>query len=500
MSPSPLRSAVDADRLILLTGGTGYIGGRLLKALEAAGHRVRCMARRPDFLRPRVADSTEVVEADVLTLSSLQKAMSGVDTAYYLVHAMGSAGAFEEEERRGAENFGKAAREAGVRRIIYLGGLGNDDSLSRHLASRQDVGRILRDSGVPTIEFRASIIIGSGSLSFEMVRALVNRLPVMVTPRWVRTISQPIAVEDVIAYLLEALDVAVTGSRVFEIGGSDRVSYRDILREYARQRRLKRLMIPVPLLTLRLSSLWLGLVTPVYARIGRKLIESISHETVVGNDDAVQTFSVRPRGINEAIERALTNEDQEMAETRWSDALSSRGPIQSWGGARFGSRLVDSRVVHVPQPPAAAFRPISQIGGETGWYYGTWLWRVRGFIDLLLSGPGTRRGRSHFRPLRPGDHIDFWRVEAIQPDRLLRLHAEMLLPGRAWLQFEVDTDDMGTVIRQTAIFDPIGLPGLLYWYGLFPVHSLIFAGMLRGIVRSVDKQADVEEAVGSPSA
>ncbi|HET9476515.1 MAG TPA: NAD(P)H-binding protein, partial [Dehalococcoidia bacterium] len=276
--------------MILLTGGSGYIGGRLLKALEGAAQRVRCLARKPEFLRPRVADSTDVVEGDVLSLTSLQGAMVGVDTAYYLVHAMGSGGAFEEEERRGAENFARAAREAGVRRIIYLGGLGNGDTLSRHLASRQDVGRILRDSGVRTIEFRASIIIGSGSLSFEMVRALVDRLPLMVTPRWVRTISQPIAVEDVVAYLLEAIDVAVTGSRVFEIGGSERVSYRDILREYAHQRRLKRLMIPVPLLTLRLSSLWLGLVTPVYARIGRKLIESISHETVVGNDDAAQTF------------------------------------------------------------------------------------------------------------------------------------------------------------------------------------------------------------------
>lgn len=493
-----MRSGVDGNRLILVTGGSGYIGGRLIRALEGTGRRIRCLARTPEFLSPRVARSSQVVQGDVLLPASLQRAMVGVDTAYYLCHSMGSGRAFDDQERRGAENFAEAAHKAGVRRIIYLGILGNGSELSRHLSSRQDVGRILRDSGVPTIEFRASIIIGSGSLSFEMVRALVDRLPVMITPRWVRTISQPIAVEDVISYLVEALDVPVAGSAVFEVGGAECVSFREILREYARRRGLRRLVIPVPLVTPWLSSLWLGLVTPVYARIGRKLIDSIVHGAVVGNDDAIQTFAVRPRGMKEAVERALANEDQEMAATRWSDALSSRGPVQSWGGARFGSRLVDSRVAHVSRSPKEAFGPISRIGGDTGWYYGTWLWRLRGFIDLLLSGPGTRRGRSHSRVLRPGDHVDFWRVEAVEECRLLRLRAEMLLPGRAWLQFEVDTDDIGTVIRQTAIFDPLGLPGLLYWYGLFPIHSLVFAGMLRGIVRSVDKQ-EVEEAVGSPS-
>jgi hypothetical protein len=245
---------------------------------------------------------------------------------------------------------------------------------------------------VPTIEFRASIIVGSGSLSFELVRALVDRLPVMITPRWVRVTSQPIAVEDVVAYLVEALDVQVDGSAVFEIGGADCVSYREMLREYARQRGLRRLLLPVPVLTPWLSSLWLGLVTPIYTRIGRKLIDSIAHETVVKDGQALKTFSVRPRGMREAIERALKNEDQEMAETRWSDALSSQGPTRSWGGARFGSRLVDSRVVHVAYPPEQAFAPIRQIGGETGWYYGNPLWRLRGFIDLLVGGAGTRRG------------------------------------------------------------------------------------------------------------
>ena len=476
---------VRPERLIVIAGASGYVGGRLLKALEDAGQRVRCLARRPEFLRPRVAASTEVVQGDVLDPSSLAPAMDGVDTTYYLVHSMGSGRSFEEEDRRAATNFAEAARAAGVRRIVYLGALGGGPRLSPHLASRQEVGRILRESGVPTIEFRASIIIGSGSLSFEMIRALVDRLPVMVTPRWVRIRAQPIAIEDVIAYLVTALDVQVDGSPVVEIGGADQVSYREIMREYGRQRGLRRLMVPVPVLTPWLSSLWLALVTPVYAGVGRALIDSIPHETVVRDDLAQRLFNVGPRGIREAIERALRNEDQEMAATRWSDALSSRSATRSWGGVRFGSRLVDSRSARVPCHPAQAFAPIRRIGGETGWYYANWLWRLRGFLDLLVGGAGLRRGRRDPNYLLPGDTVDFWRVEAFEPDRLLRLSAEMKLPGRAWLQFEVEEDGERSIISETAIFDPVGLLGLLYWYALYPVHSLVFRGMLKGIVREL---------------
>jgi uncharacterized protein YbjT (DUF2867 family) len=481
------------ERLILLTGATGYIGGRLLRTLEARGHRLRCLARRPDFLRPRVGELTEVVKGDLLDATSLASALAGVGSAYYLVHSMGSTGAFEEEDRRAANGFAMAARDAGLRRIIYLGGLGKGDKLSRHLASRQEVGRILRESGVPTIEFRASIIIGSGSLSFEMIRALVDRLPLMITPRWVRISAQPIAIEDVIDYLIAALDIAVDGSAVFEIGGADRVSYGDIMLEYARQRGLRRLMISVPVLSPRLSSLWLGLVTPVYARVGRKLIDSITHETVVEDDLALRLFDIRPRGIRAAIERALGKEDREIAQTRWSDALSSRGPASTWGGVKFGSRLVDSRSARVSHPPPQAFRPIRRIGGETGWYYANWLWRLRGFLDLLVGGAGMRRGRRDPERLAPGDTVDFWRVEAIEPDRLLRLSAEMKLPGRAWLQFEVEGDESGSTIRQTSVFDPVGLMGLLYWYLLYPLHSQVFAGMLRGIMRAAERQPEPQE-------
>jgi uncharacterized protein YbjT (DUF2867 family) len=464
-------------RRILVTGASGYVGGRLLRVLERRGERVRCLARRPEFLRPRV-------QGDVLDLESLRRALVGVEVAYYMVHSMGSRGDFEEEDRRAAENFAAAAREAGVRRIVYLGGLGRGPDLSRHLRSRHEVGRVLRDSGVGTIEFRASIIIGSGSLSFEMIRALVEKLPVMVTPRWVSERAQPLSIEDLIEYLVAAPDVEIEGSAIYEIGGADRASYKEIMEEYARQRGLKRLMIRVPVLSPGLSSLWLGLVTPLYAQVGRALIDSVRHATVVNDETASSVFAVRPRGIGEAIERALANEDRELAETRWSDALYS-GATSSWGGSKYGSRIVDSRSASVPVSRAEAFRPIRRIGGDVGWYYGDFLWRLRGFLDLLVGGVGARRGRRDPERLAPGDTVDFWRVESYELDASLRLCAEMKLPGRAWLQFEVDDSEDGSTLRQTAIFDPLGVAGLLYWYALYPLHKMVFSGMLRGIVREV---------------
>ena len=477
--------------MILLTGATGYIGGRLLKALEYAGYPVRCLARRPEFLRARAGPGPEIFKADCLDPASLPAAMQGVSMAYYLVHSMGSTGKFEEEDRRAARNFAAAARLAGVQRIIYLGGLGETElGLSAHLRSRQEVADILRASGIPTVEFRASIVIGSGSISFEMIRALVQRLPVMICPRWVSVKAQPIAVEDVIAYLLKALELPAGKSSTYEIGGADQVSYREIMQEYARQCGLRRWLISVPVLTPRLSSLWLGLVTPVYARIGRKLVDSLRHPTLVRDTAALGAFGIKPRGLREAIARALVNEDREFAETRWSDATSSAGHAAAWGGVRLGTRLVDSRAVHVAVPPAAAFAPIRRIGGANGWYFANALWWLRGTLDLFAGGVGLRRGRRDPQNLSVGDALDFWRVESIEPDRLLRLAAEMKVPGRAWLQFEVEPDAEGSVIRQTAIFDPAGLAGLLYWYSLYPMHRWIFAGMLRRI------GAAAEELVG----
>lgn len=475
------------DRLILLTGATGYVGGRLLPLLEQSSANLRCLTRRPEGLSERVAATTEVVKGDLLDRATLDNALRGVDTAFYFVHSMGTHRDFEEDDRKAASNFAVTAKQAGVRRIIYLGGLGNaDESLSKHLRSRQETGDILRTSGAEVIEFRASIVIGSGSLSFEMVRSLVERLPVMICPKWVSVRAQPIAIEDLLSYLLEAVDLPPNGSQVFEIGGPDQVSYGDIMKEYARQRGLRRLMIPVPLLTPYLSSLWLGLVTPLYSRVGRKLVESLRNSTLVSNDVAKRVFSVRPRGLKAAIQRALKNEDREFAQTRWSDAFSSGGREKNWGGVRFGSRVVDSRTVNVSVSEAHAFAPIQRIGGDTGWYFGTWLWHIRGFLDLLVGGVGVRRGRRHPVDLAIGDVLDFWRVEAIEPDRLLRLRAEMKVPGRAWLEFEVcQGDKPGTsIIHQTAEFDPVGLFGLVYWYVLYPLHQILFAGMLRNIARA----------------
>jgi uncharacterized protein YbjT (DUF2867 family) len=468
--------------MILLTGATGYVGGRLLSAFEARDASVRCLARRPDAVRTE-SPNTEVVRGDVLDPASLDAALDGIEIAYYLVHALGAKSGFAETERAGAENFAAAAREAGIRRIVYLSGLGSGDDLSPHLSSRQEVGRVLRESGIETLELRASIVIGSGSLSFELIRALVERLPVMITPRWLRSRAQPIAIEDVLEYLLRAGDVPLRGSEVVEIGGADQVTYEEVMREYARIRGLRRRLVPVPVISARVSSLWLGLITPVYARVGRKLVESLRHDTVVQSPRAAELFSFEPMGYREALARALANEDRELARTRWSDALSAGENRRPAEDVPSHARVVDSRVVEVPVSPSRAFAPIRRIGGRAGWYSSNTLWRLRGFLDVLVGGVGLRRGRADPETPLVGSALDFWRVEAYEPDRLLRLRAEMRVPGRAWLQFEVEGDEHRSTIRQTAIFDPVGVAGLAYWYGLRPLHNLVFRGMLGAIAK-----------------
>jgi hypothetical protein len=368
--------------------------------------------------------------------------------------------------------------------MVYLGGLGGGRNLSSHLASRQEVGDILRSSGVPTIEFRASIVIGSGSASYEVVRALVETLPVIVTPRWVDTAAQPIAIEDVVDYLVAAHDYE--GSGVFEIGGEDRVTYGEIVREYAYQRELRRRLVRLPVLTPRASRFFLGLLTPVYGQVAGAMVDSLRNQTVVENDAATRAFVVRPRGLKEAVARALVNEDREFAETRWSDALPTQEPL-GWSGISFGRRQVSSRAISISRAPEHAFEPIERIGGRTGWYGADWFWKLRGVLDTLRGGVGLRRGRRDPLDLRVGDTVDFWRVERFEshPHRLLRLAAEMKIPGRLWLQFEVEPNGDGTAqIRQTTVFDPAGYVGLGYWYLLCPIHELVFAGMFRGIVRA----------------
>ncbi len=483
---------------ILLTGATGYVGGRLLPLLQASDHRVRCMTRTPERLAEKVSPDTEVVYGDAMDGRSLEAALEGIHTAYYLVHSMGADADFESADRKAAELFAAACSKQGVKRIVYLGGLGNPDhKLSKHLRSRQEIGNILRTSNAAVIEFRASIIIGSGSLSFEMIRALVERLPVMICPRWVRVMAQPIAIEDVLAYLIEALQLPIRKTVVFEIGGPDQLSYGQIMQLYARLRGLRRWMIPVPLLTPYLSSLWLGLVTPLYARVGRKLVESLRNPTLVSSNLTDKYFTVVPRSTKMAIFRALVNEDEQFAVTRWSDSVSSAGKPKSWGGVRFGSRLVDSRTQQIAVGPQEAFRPIARIGGATGWYYGNWLWKIRGFLDLLVGGVGVRRGRREQDQLMIGDAVDFWRVQKYDPGRALRLRAEMKVPGRAWLEFEVKPTASGSIVRQTAIFDPVGVFGLVYWYSLYPVHQFVFAGMLRNICAAASLNNNVEQSAAT---
>ncbi len=471
----------------LLTGATGYIGGRLLRRLERDGLAVRCLCRNPEAVGWYAAPTTEVVRGDLQQPASLGVAFRGVDTAFYLVHSMNSGEKFEAEDRKAASNFGAAARQAGVRRIIYLGGLAHGGGLSPHMRSRAETGNILRASGVPVIELQASIVIGSGSASFEVIRSLVERLPLMITPRWVNTAAQPIAIEDVIDYLSAAVRLPDQGNFTFEIGGRDVTSYVGIMREYARQRDLRRWFLRVPFLSLSLSSRWLTLVTPVYAAIGRSLIESVRNPSVVLNPLALSTFDIRPMGIERAIERALKNEDQDVAATRWSDAWA-RAADHGAEPAPSPNLLVNEQRVRVHGSPLQVFAPICRIGGRTGWYFGNTLWKTRGLIDLLMGGVGMRRGRPDPLIPFPGSTLDFWRVEAYEPERRLRLRAEMKVPGRAWLEFRAESEGAYTVIRQIAQFEPRGLTGILYWYLLSPIHELIFRGMLRRIAAAAALQ------------
>jgi uncharacterized protein YbjT (DUF2867 family) len=468
--------------MILLTGATGYIGGRLLRRLERQQVAVRCLCRNPEVLSGRVASGTRIVPGDLLEPASLDAAFRGVETAFYLVHALRSGPEFESKEKQEAVNFADAARRAGVRRIIYLGGLTHGDTLSPHMRSRMETGNTLRASGIPVVELRASIVIGSGSASFELIRALVERLPVMITPRWVETAAQPIAIEDVIEYLVEAIQVEAANGLIVEIGGPDVTSYLGIMREYARQRSLRRWFFPVPVLSPGLSSRWLTLVTPIYASIGRSLIESMRNASVVRRPEESRKFPVSPIGFRSAIARAFANEDRDIAETRWSDAgycVTAHGPCEPGPAA-----LSNIQEVRVPVPASEAFAPVRRIGGRVGWYFGNWMWRLRGLVDLMTGGVGMRRGRPNPDTPMPGSTLDFWRVQIYEPDRRLRLLAEMRVPGRAWLEFRAEPEGQSTVLRQTAYFEPRGLSGLLYWYCLWPIHQLMFRGMLRRIAAS----------------
>lgn len=454
--------------------------------LNASGHELVLMSRDVRPLSARFPES-RVVAADLLRPETLSPALQGADVAYYLAHSMGSGERdFDERDRRAARAFAAAAADAGVARIIYLGALGDDHAeLSRHLASRHETGRELASSGVAVIEFRAAIIIGSGSASFEIIRHLTERLPIMVTPRWVATRCQPIGIEDVLAYLAAALDHP-EASGIVEIGGPDVLSYGEMMQGYARARGLRRLMIPVPVLTPRLSAYWVNLVSPVPSGIARPLIEGLRNEVVVRDPLPAAAFGVRPAPYAEALRRAIDRSEGDAVESTWFDALSApEKPSLATMTSREGV-IVERRQHAVAATPDRVFDAIERIGGSAGWPYANWLWRIRGLVDRCVGGVGMRLGRRDPDRLRVGDAVDFWRVEEIRWPVLLRLRAEMRLPGRAWMQYEVAESAEGSRLTQTAFFEPRGLFGLLYWYLLYPVHAKIFAGTVRALARRAE--------------
>jgi uncharacterized protein YbjT (DUF2867 family) len=467
----------------LIVGASGYVGGRLVPLLRARGHVLRLASRDASSLAARFPDH-RVVSVDLLEPSSLAAALEGIEIAYYLAHSMGGGErGFAERDIAAARNFGQAASAAGVRQIVYLGGLGDDSaSLSHHLASRHETGAELAAHGVPVTELRAAVIIGSGSASFEILRHLTERLPIMITPRWVGTRCQPIGIVDVLDYLAAVPEHPdVTG--IVEIGGPDVLSYGDMMRTYARLRGLRRLMIPVPVLTPRLSSYWVNLVSPVPASIARPLIEGLRNEVIVREPGPATALGVHPVPFEEALAQAIERSDRHDVESTWFDAMAARDRTTLSSLTTRDGMIIERRQRVVPAPPERVFAEVEGMGGGAGWPYANALWRIRGLVDRVVGGVGMRLGRRDPVHLREGDAVDFWRVEELRRPDLLRLRAEMKVPGRAWLQYEILPIEGGSRLVQTAFFEPKGLPGLAYWYGLYPVHGLIFRGMVRELGR-----------------
>jgi uncharacterized protein YbjT (DUF2867 family) len=495
-------SASNASRTIFLTGASGYIGGRLVPRLLERGYRVRCLARSPEKLRSRRwanEPTVEIVTGDVADTAALTEHMRGCSAAYYLVHSMLAAGpAYASKDAELASSFSSAAAGAGCERIIYLGGLGETgEGLSEHLASRRETERLLASGTVPVTVLRAAMIIGAGSASFEILRYLVERLPVMVTPRWVQTECQPIAVRNAIEYLLDTLVMEETIGRTLDIGGPDILSYREMMKIMAEALGLRhRFVIPVLLLTPRLSSLWIELVTPLSRHVARPLAEGLRNRVVCRDDTAQRLMPQRLLTVREAIDEALGNLEQGDVETSWTDAGAIPGD-PDWAG---GTTYVHQEQTEVAASPSEVFRAICRIGGQNGWYSSSALWRIRGGIDRLLGGPGLRRGRRHSEEIRHGDALDFWRVVGLERDRWLKLRAEMVVPGEAVLEFRIEPVE-GYAGRcrlfQTALFKPKGLLGILYWYSVLPFHGFIFRSMINGIRRTAER-IEIERWVDDP--
>lgn len=484
----------------MVLGATGYVGGRLVPQLLEAGHEVSVVARSPEKVAEEPwRDRVEVERGDVTDPASIETALTGCEVVYYLVHSLARKD-FVDVDREGAKTVAEAAKAAGARRLVYLGGIVPDDEeLSPHLASRAEVGRVLLDSGVPAIVLQAAVIIGSGSASFEMLRYLTERLPAMVTPRWVRNRIQPIAIRDVLHYLVHAAELPSEVNGAFDIGGPDVLTYLDMMRRYAVVAGLpRRAVVPVPVLTPWLSAQWVNLVTPVPKAIAVPLIESLVHE-VVCHDHAIAEHIPDPDAglthYERAVELALSRIRNADVPTRWSDASGDAAPSDplpsdpDWAG---GTVYEDKREQRTDASPEALWDVIESIGGEHGWYSFPLAWSVRGWADRLVGGVGLRRGRRDPRRLHLGEALDWWRVEYLDRPRLLRLRAEMKLPGRAWLELGVESDEDGrTIYRQRAVFEPHGLAGHAYWKGIAPFHGVVFGGMVRNITGAAQKAAGV---------
>ncbi|MET0467987.1 MAG: SDR family oxidoreductase [Aeromicrobium sp.] len=480
----------------LVTGATGYVGGRLVPQLLAAGHTVRVLVRDERKARSHAwSDDVEISQGDASSDDDVRAAMQDVDVLYYLLHSIGTGGDFGATEKDMAQRVADEAKRAGVGRIVSLGGMiPDDEELSEHLSSRGEVGDVLLASGVPTTVLQAGVVIGSGSASFEMLRYLTERLPVMVTPKWVNTRIQPIAVRDVLRYLVGSADMPSDVSRRFDIGGPEVLTYLDLMQRFATIAGLpKRRVLKVPLLSPGLSSHWIGLITPVPASLARPLVESLRNTVVAGDTDIKQYVPDPPDGLidfDRSVELALTKIQDLDVPTSWSSAATAGAPAEGlptdpdWAG---GSLYQDERTREVNASPAHLWSVIEGIGGRNGWYSWALAWWARGVLDRMVGGPGLRRGRRNPRDLVVGDVVDFWRVEETDDATFLRLRAEMKLPGLAWLEMKVGSTEGGTTtFHHRALFAPKGLVGHLYWWAIFPFHGIVFGGMQRNIARAAE--------------
>ncbi len=486
------------SRRVVVLGASGYVGGRLVSKLLEEGHQVVATSREPAKLGAMSwADQVEIRPIDLLDEQTISEAIVGCDAAYYLVHAMGGGEGFAARDRAAALNLVAASHDSDLEQIIYLSGLGDESTeLSEHLASRQEVGQILAAGTVPVTELRAAIVIGSGSLSFEMLRYLTEVLPVMITPRWVRTKCQPIAIADVLHYLVAVLGHPRSADRILEIGGPDVLTYEEMIRTYARVAGLKpRTIIPVPVLSPGLSGRWIGLVTPLSSVTSEELVQSLRNEVIIVDRPISDVVDHDPMSFEDSVRRALERVKSSQVPTRWSPQdWRPAQPLPSDPDYAKGTVLVDLREIESCATPEDLFWAFGRVGGATGYYSAPWAWQIRGLIDQVLGGAGLRRGRRHPEEVRQGEPLDFWRVVEVRPNEHLTLKAEMRVPGEAWLERDIEERDDRACLIQRATFAPRGLFGRLYWYSLVPFHGVVFPQMARGIVSAAEERWDARDA------